>query len=109
MILGIIVAAIALMLVLALMQKPDTTTLAQISEATARLEKTLSAAERIVNELAPNNQEALNLLATARRRLQYSAANSRLVVTNSAILSARLQGIELATQAAEIAHRHRQS
>lgn len=92
--------------VLALMlglQKPDTTTSAEIAEATQNLRDEINKAEIIVGRLAPHNAECRRLLVKARYCLQFNKNSTRRIVSAATIKRMRLQGIDYAKKAATLA------
>ena len=99
----IILVAIAAFTVLILSRKQDNTTSEEIIEATQHLIEEINKAEDVVGTRAPHSQDCREQLELARYCLLYSGRNQRLVVSRWMVKQKRLEGIEHARLAVELA------
>ena len=95
--LGALAFCLVLLIVMAIWStiNPDTTTDAEINNASRTLEKQLAKAEALTKKYNRTNSFDLERLEAARNRLHFSRRSSRLVVTPSMVLKKRIQGINI--------------
>ena len=96
------------LLVLALRQKPDTTSPEEIMQASTALSSAISEAEETVGKYAPHDDVCQKLLYQARECQRFSGRTSRLVVSAWMIKQKRWEGVALANSASKRALEIRQ-
>lgn len=98
---------VAALLAIILTQKPDTTTVAQVAEASDACIQAIREAESTVGKFAPHNDECRRLLEKARYCLHFNKNSTMAIVTLGTLKAMRYNGVRYANQAAELALKSR--